>query len=338
MAGENMIRQVPARVTLAIVVVAFVSIGPKLHAECPVYDTERLDDGTADDRRTADMPVAPFDVHEWGVWRLGSHGRVASLADLVRESPSFVHRAPDAAGRALVVPATRMPQYETCDKPVIFLHAHTTLDVNLTVRFPTGRPWLHYPAATIGNVGGVRSAQWSGRVLADETLPEGRSYPATGATHWWNHLRDAHASPFVPAEGTEAERFIFYDGETEFPQGFRIRRRRPVPISGRVDTVAWILDRDGPGRLAVEGESMSRRPIAGIAELRADMRIVLIMRGLTAGEADALLDTWRSNLFEGSEKRVMWMLRRDVYDAILPLDVTPRPTTIVRVGLVIQQY
>ena len=34
------------------------------------------------------MPAAPLGVHEWGVWRLSSAGRVASLEELVRGAPA----------------------------------------------------------------------------------------------------------------------------------------------------------------------------------------------------------------------------------------------------------
>lgn len=305
-------------------------------AECPVVDGDGLPTDMLTDRRGADMPAAPLGVHEWGVWRLSSAGRVASLEELVRESPSFVHRSAEAATG--VLPMAIPPEYQICDKPVIFLHAGTTMDVRITVGFPTGRPYLHYPEATDGMANGSRGLQWYGQVNAPSTPVDASAYRPASASHWWSFLRSAGASPFVSSASHETESFLFYDGETRFPDGFRARRRRITPIAGHVDSVAWQLESGHASHLDIAGARMTRRSLASVDALRADMKTTLMARGLTAGESDSLLDTWRSNLFAGDERRVIWMLPRATYDAMLPLTVTPTPTEVVRVGVVVQVY
>jgi len=59
-------------------------------------------------------------------------------------------------------------------------------------------------------------------------------------------------------------------------------------------------------------------------------------RGLTAAEAQSLLGAWRHDLIEAPGDRRIYFLHRADYDRMLPLTITPRPSQLVRVGLVIE--
>jgi hypothetical protein len=304
-----------------------------LHAECPLP-------GAEDQERTRlrTVPAAPFFVHEWGVWRLGLDGRVASLEELARESPTFVHRAPEAPGPELGAPLADLDV--SCEKPVIFFHTTTAQQAVVTVRFPRGRPWLNYPFANVGRVDGVRAVRFAGQVYPEGVAvgSAGHPPPPVAASHWWSRLRAVNASAFVSAEGAETEGFLFYDGEASFTRGFRAPRGVLTPIAGATENVAWTFDGQSAARLAITGTRAQSTPLASVDALRADMRTTLEARGLTAPEVESLLATWNGNLFTGTTRRVIWMIPRRTYDAMLPIEVWPTPTGLVRVGVVIEQY
>ena len=65
-----------------------------------------------------------------------------------------------------------------------------------------------------------------------------------------------------------------------------------------------------------------------------ELRDVLIAEGLTAEEAASMVDVWRDELFVASGLRVLTVLPRWLYDAVLPLEMLPAPEELVRVGVV----
>jgi hypothetical protein len=53
--------------------------------------------------------------------------------------------------------------------------------------------------------------------------------------------------------------------------------------------------------------------------------------GLTGDEATALITTWRESYFDRPGLRVFWIVPRAFTDEILPIAITPKPTTLARV-------
>jgi hypothetical protein len=318
------------------VIVALISPHSTV-AEAPVdrpYDRRSADEGVVDMLTQA----ADYRVHEWGVWQLDANGRVRSLEDVARESPAFVHRQ-----SGVPRPTESLPefdpggQYEVYDKPVVFFHTTEPLDITFTVRMPGGRPWLYYPDAALGRVQRDQALRFEGRLLGNTPLPAGLAYPEPPSGHWWQWLRAAGASPFISNSGRELERFIFYDGQGPFARGFTRRRRALVPIAGRVEPLAWRIDGRDAKRLAISGTTVTETALRGRGQVLTELRAALLARGLYAPEADALLNTWRPELFTAGGERVIWLLPRAAYDAMLPVEITPTPRELVRVGVVIEQ-
>jgi hypothetical protein len=71
----------------------------------------------------------------------------------------------------------------------------------------------------------------------------------------------------------------------------------------------------------LDGES-----VAPLAELEQ----VLIAHGLYPKEAKAMIETWRDSWFEEGA-RLFYIAPRLAVDGILPLTITPAPSTVVRV-------
>jgi hypothetical protein len=322
---------------LALVLPATLSARP---VQRPT-DVDVADDETADRRGVEDgIFVSTLRVHEWGVWQLDAQSRVRSLEQVASESPAFVHRVAQANPPSPELGPVPLPDYgpQVFDKPVVFLYAEQPTEVSFTVRVPNGRPWLYYPDATLGRVRGANAVRFTGRVLASEPMPEGVRFPEPPQGHWWTLLRNVNASPFVSAGNREAERFLFYDGQARFPRGFSHRRGAITPSGANVDALAWTIESQAATRLAITGRSVSRTPLASVAILYAELRARLIARGLSAAESDSLLNTWRTELFARPGKRVIWLLTPQAYEAMLPVEISPPPRELVRVGVVIEQY
>lgn len=282
-------------------------------------------------------------VHEWGVWRI-REGHVDHLQDLAGELPAFVHRT---GGLAAVMPPPPPPHNGghwvggggggmVARKPVIFLRATRPTQVTVTVGFRGGAPWLFYPDAAQGtDVGGTPTLTWTGSVQ-----PIGRTaMQAAPQGHFWNTLRTAGGQLFLGAHGS-AEKFLFYDGPVDFQPAFRIARQAGgaviTPVAG--EHVVWLVSAGQFNRIEIPGDASTAHVTTQgtVAQLRAELLAEALARHLTAAEAASLLDTWNDDLFVEAAARAVYFEPRAQYDAMLPLQVTPTPVDIVRVGMVIQ--
>jgi hypothetical protein len=83
---------------------------------------------------------------------------------------------------------------------------------------------------------------------------------------------------------------------------------------------------------AFAGEMTSERPTldGNIDLLLSDLKQTLVAAGLYEKEAEAMIKTWRTSWFEEG-LRVFYVLPREATDAVLPIDIDPKPTQMVRV-------
>ena len=276
-------------------------------------------------------PVPNIVAHEWGVWLI-EDGR-PTLQALADESPPFVLRAENAPTTPPPVPVDRPI---VARKPVLFLRSDVPVDdLQVEVRFRGGRPWLLFPS---GQVDGNRVV-WRGRLAADGVRGPVRGRrrpiampPAAPPGHWWNHLRDVGANTFRSTHGG-AERFIFYDGPVRFRSpvvASRLRARRNAHTLWMVEG-ANVVEH----RVTTRSSSVARRGTK--QDLRGWLETAATRAGLTQAEARSLLQTWEGELFESDERRAIYFIPRSDYNRMLPLTITPTPTELIRVGLVIEE-
>jgi hypothetical protein len=166
-------------------------------------------------------------------------------------------------------------------------------------------------------------------------------FPAPVSTSWSDErrrelvvrVRRFEEFPLSPTPEEVSERWWLSARE-------RSRVRVPVPIPA-VFVVAAEPGRETRGtvleRLLPAGDPL-RLPLAeldlGAAELRRRLLEVLVREGLGGEEARALLATWEKEFFAAPGRRIVTVLPRWMYDALLPLEVFPVPEELVRVGLV----
>ncbi len=295
--------------------------------------------GSAQARRRPPPDPAPVPIpvqhdliaHEWGVWVLEG-GRQVALAELAAEVPPFVHRAP-AVGPA---PPLHHRPPAVSRKPVLFLYATGQMQVRVQVGFTGGTPRLHYPAAqaVAGPTGG--GLHWDLRVSPNLE----RSPAPVVAGHFWHDLRAAGASYVTAVDGT-TERFLFYDGPVAFEPSFLVQHRpggaQVSPTS--TERVVYLIEGDRFVEAEVDPNTHASRALlqGDMEALRTRLAAEAMARGLTSGETTALLDTWRDELFAPGRRRAVYFVPREAYDRMLPLAITPAPSALVRVGLVIDR-
>jgi hypothetical protein len=288
-------------------------------------------------------------AHEWGTFTsvAGPAGRAVAWRPFSGPSdlPCFVTILNPTSIK--VGPKGFLPQLEATvrmETPVIYFYSDRAQTVNARVRFPHGLITEWYPRATVAPIPfGRPLAQMTGGIAWNDVkvspLPRGSFPVEPGASHYYA-ARETDASPVQV--GSQHEKFLFYRGLASFP----------VTVSARVKPDGTILvENVGPDPIGLfvlfekRGEALGYRVVRGGAKqvtiqrpaltsdfeyLRQDLQTALIDEGLYPREAAAMIETWRDSWFEEGT-RLFYMVPRASVDAILPLDIEPRPTEVVRV-------
>jgi hypothetical protein len=189
--------------------------------------------------------------------------------------------------------------------------------------------------------------------------------PTDAKYQWWPALRKVPAS-WVCNRG-ESERFIYYDGPTTAPAPVTVRRigsaiefevrREFLPdfmrnaIGGTLAQTAeeseqkglFLEVRGGAVRWAVMVLSSSGRFELQVhdgteSEASAQLLEMLTERGMTAEEAAGLVDAWREQFFRTDGARFITRMAPDDYDLLFPMRIRPKPSTLIRVGLILTEF
>ena len=173
---------------------------------------------------------------------------------------------------------------------------------------------------------------------------------------WWNRLRQVPASWISNRQ--DSERFLYYDGPTEHPS----------PVSATLNndqltvsvpneyyfreslprTHLFMQVKDGAlsaHRFDHEFQISTRNikipvadtPIKG-ENVEKVLLAVLIAKGLNTKEAQGLIDCWRPQFFETEGQRLLTLFDKVEYETLCPLSVSPTPTELARVGIVLTEF
>lgn len=192
--------------------------------------------------------------------------------------------------------------------------------------------------------------------------------PADKRFAWWSRLRQVPSS-YVVSQG-EAERFVYYDGPTElaspadatltgntlrismreiaFPANYgENRANAAVPGMRQTQTspVAGMFIRVRNGKasaMRLPASSLADRsqveiPAALAGDAPAMLTAMLTEAGLSAEGAAGMVDAWRPQFFQTDGDRVLIRLPSSQYDVLCPIHIQPEPTTLVRVGIVLEE-
>jgi hypothetical protein len=99
-----------------------------------------------------------------------------------------------------------------------------------------------------------------------------------------------------------------------------------VVFVNRGGTMAYDVRHVGTAQITLAPPALDGEFVAP----RAELERILISHGLYPREAAAMVETWRDSWFEEGT-RLFYIAPRKAIDAILPLEITPRPDQATRV-------
>jgi hypothetical protein len=317
------------------------------------------------------MTEQDLTVHEWGVFTVFNDRQYANLNRKAEwgDLPDFFYRqfpkqrlrwSPGAWDKPLIYFYSKRPSLKlnvsvkfVRGAPVVWWPAAAKPVDDSGRGEPAAIPrfnalawsaWLGSPVPNPGREGSSAN-QWitpvetplpAGHWLANARLKQAALLTVTGS----NVKR---TTPW-DTDQLESERFIFYDGLVPSPdylhctasdaRSATVRNSAGFPIDR-----LYLIDRRQPGNpqavrtsLAVGEERKIDFAPPGdfIRQFRAD----LLEAGLFEAEADSLLKIWHIGFFENPGIVAIHLLPRSEYDAMLVLDVRPKPATPpTRVGI-----
>ena len=282
-------------------------------------------------------------VHEWGTFTsiAGKDGVALEWRPLngPPDLPKFVHTIEKsdlglrhAKGKAELTAAVRM------ETPVIYFYANREMNVSTSVGFPKGKITEWYPQARAVSTG----INWG-----TLKVEPGAAFnlPADYSNNHYYAARETDSAPVqicsTNGRPIEQEKFLFYRGVGTFdlPVAVTLENNRVALKTSGKDPIAQLIvfeNRDEKigfraidnfsGTTTIDRPALDKNVDAVIQQLRQ----ALIAAGLYDKEADAMIKTWRNSWFE-SGLRVFYILPRPATDAILPIEIEPRPQQLERV-------
>jgi hypothetical protein len=217
---------------------------------------------------------------------------------------------------------------------------------------------------------------WQSLIICPERAPwmAPPAIPNDPRFRWWARLREVPSS-WVASRG-EAERFLYYDGPTKsmvpvsvtlesagsrlgfkaMPRGTEEIGREQYP-KHRLEPLHATQAANLPPREGlyievhagvIRGQHMavdestpvslkSDLPLHGEAVVQ-QRRTMLTTYGLTAPEAEGLIAAWTPQFFQTEGRRFLLRMSAADYDWQCPMQVRPKPTELIRLGLVLTEF
>ncbi|MFI5382118.1 MAG: hypothetical protein ACHRHE_22715, partial [Tepidisphaerales bacterium] len=274
---------------------------------------------------------------------------LSSPAELISGLPPFVFREK----------TVQRLEPQGWDKPVIWFHGPDGTRVSVEVMAKQGFVTANFPGAQLLT---RRYSHTDRKAMMVSLLTEAAGYrwegtltrapaakvPEVAKDHWWQIARDAGGQYFNAKGGSE--RFIFYEA-TAFQE--------PV-VSAKVTAEAITIRNtyDAPtGQVIVLVNAPDKHYVRVVDTIGANAELQLgkdeILKGscsaesvlaacagqwtsfgMTEPEGKAIAAVWREDLLKSNRFLLISRMPVRLYDAMFPLNITPSPGELVRVGLV----
>jgi hypothetical protein len=224
------------------------------------------------------------------------------------------------------------------ETPVIYFYSNNDMDVSVKVDFPKGKITEWYPQARMVRTG----IDW-GRFKVMPGAP--LTFPAEYSPSHYFAARETDSAPVqvcsTDGKPGQQEKFLFYRGVGTFdlPLSVKLAGDKILLTNRSKNEIAHLIIFENRGGKigyrkldAFMGETMSERPTldGNIDLLISDLKQTLVASGLYEKEAEAMIKTWRTSWFEEG-MRVFYVLPREITDTVLPINIDPKPTQLVRV-------
>ena len=312
--------------------------------------------------RAEETPV-DLKAHEWGTITTLHSPSGSSLAWYqpnqrgVSELPSFVYPRIIVSSKGGMLTTARM------ETPVIYFYTDTKQSVDLSVSYLDGKITEYFPRTDRVYPSGP-SGDWKGlELIPPSHARDGMKFPVDPKLPK-NHYYEARAVPDAALvqrmdQPDEVEKFVFYRGAGSFESGLHVRmdlggegisvssynESDPIEhgwlLQSSVDAVRWKKLLPLPARKGDSIPPQTQVPFSSldagtsrvdsIANLKASMVAALTDTGLTSAEASAMVATWDEQWFEEPGQRVFSIVPQAVIDVMLPLQITPKPSEMIRV-------
>jgi hypothetical protein len=293
--------------------------------------------------RGADEEVNRLVVHEWGTFTsvAGEDGVAVDWHPLNGPSdlPKFVYDLNDFNGEAGFRHGVNCVKCDAAlirmETPVVYFYPDRAMEVSVRVRFPQGRITEWYPQARFADEKCISWGRFSITPGAQEAFP---SEP--GQSHYYA-ARETDAAPVRVCGKREVqhEKFLFYRGLGNFNPPLAVALEGDSLIAKslwREEIAPLIVFENRGGRVGYfvteSFKSELKRPALDrtVGELEREIETTLIAHGLYVKEAKAMIKTWRDSWFEEG-LRVFYIMPRGMTDTVLPIQIEPRPSELVRV-------
>jgi hypothetical protein len=245
------------------------------------------------------------------------------------------------------------------ETPVLYFYSQRPTTVGVQVTFPQGLFTEFYPYADVRQV-----PSYSNILSSLDGRPASNGWTSFPAKITWTNVevtpgvtpaleRGPERSHYYAARETDAapirvgnqnEKFLFYRGVG----GFGVPLSATLQPDGRIlvrnqgslamPAVIVLTSHGGKMGYRVYGALAGQREVAldapilnkELSALRADLERILTEQGLYAREAKAMVETWRDDWFNDGT-RIFYIVPQPEIDAMLPLSVYPKPSSVVRV-------
>jgi hypothetical protein len=280
-----------------------------------------------------------FVAHEWGTFTsvAGEDGNAVEW--LPQAGPTDL---PDFVGRITCKLKTSLTGRVRMETPVIYFYAPRELSLNVRVRFPQGviTEWFPEPTAVGDSV--VNNAFRGHVAWTNVKVKPGTPalFPVDRTANHYYVARNTDAAP-LDVRG-QSERFLFYRGVGRMapPINARVMADGQIVVShadgASLGDIILFENRGGATAYAAQQTSAARTAFDALelegegASPQLQLEKTLVAHGLYPKEAKAMIDSWRGSWFEHGT-RLFYIVSGEAVDAILPLQIDPRPAEVKRV-------
>ncbi len=220
------------------------------------------------------------------------------------------------------------------ETPILYFYADRETTVSVKVGFPQGKVTEWYPQArSVGS-----GIDWGGVRVLPQARPE---FPLEkGESHYYP-ARETDSAPVRVCgnEGVQHEKFLFYRGAGTFELPIRASLEGGKTKISSTEEISWVVLFDNARgsvgyrilrKVVGEVRSDVAEKCGAVEQLGEELVRLLIGDGLFEKEARAMVKTWRDSWFEEG-KRLFYVVPRRITDAVLPLEIEPKPAKVTRV-------
>jgi hypothetical protein len=282
-------------------------------------------------------------AHEWGTFTsiAGIDGAALEWRPLngASDLPTFVYQLNRDRVKGLRHNYATKSSRESLirmETPVIYFYADRETVVSAKVAFPSGKITEWFPQAR-SIEDGIDWGRFTVLPSAKVALPvepgDSHYYPARET--------DANILRICGTRQTQHEKFLFYRGVGDFNPPVNVRLEGDQLVLKNLQDAGIaraVIFENRHGRTAYRMVDLLNNtaslPLSSLNQakdsLEQELENMLVAQGLFAKEAKAMIKTWRGSWFEEG-LRVFYILPRQTTDAVLPIQIDPQPTELVRV-------